>query len=613
MDYLRLCDLQELKAFRQPPQGVKLVMFAVLALFGEEESWPNAKKFLGNRSVLIRKITSLDIDSISLARARRVESYMMNPLLTPEYVQKSSRAAYVLFEWLKFVYQEYVDTHALTPSKIKKKVKRKKSVRTRPVEIPVVFQREGRLSQQTTDPVIVGAIHGLQSLTKRALSEMRTYHHPPDVVKQVSFAVLSIFGEATTWPNAQHFFGKHNLMSTFLSFDINRITPARAKRVRYFMNNELLQQHVIRKTSAAALCLWEWVEAVYKKYLAGKQNMEAEVKTKKTRRSARVTSRSMTSVTRRNTAPFPLASRSVGSLPSNNRNAKVPTKSNRVKVGKNRIVTKVSTPAFHTCCPPLTIDTLMELKSYSNPPEVVKHVCFAMLALFGEDTTWINAVQFLNRNDLIHKVNSFDLRSITSSRAKRVRAYVDNDVLTRELIQKTSLSALKLWEWVVAVYSVYKMSNPLGNKRVKLRRKINKRSVHSGPDAAAHRLSADEVCRGLHSLAKDAIFELRSFQNPPEIVKLVCFAMLALFGEDTSWLHAVQFLNKKDFINKLLAFDVHSITRRRANRVRAYVNNDVMTSDAIGRTSKAALCLWDWVCAVYNIYKMNRQRSIHSF
>jgi hypothetical protein len=236
-----------------------------------------------------------------------------------------------------------------------------------------------------------------------------------------------------------------------------------------------------------------------------------------------------------------------------------------------------------------------------------------MLALFGEDTTWINAVQFLNRNDLIHKVNSFDLRSITSSRAKRVRAYVDNDVLTRELIQKTSLSALKLWEWVVAVYSVYKMSNPLGNKRVKVRRKINKRSVHSGPDAAPHRLSADEVCRGLHSLAKDAIFELRSFQNPPEIVKLVCFAMLALFGEDTSWLHAVQFLNKKDFINKLLAFAVHSITRRRANRVRAYVNNDVMTSDAIGRTSKAALCLWDWVCAVYNIYKMNRQRSIHSF
>ena len=471
MSCLTLADLQELKSFNRPPETVKVVLYA---LFGEEESWINAKKFLGNRSNIISKMSSFDISSITPARAKRMELYFNHPSLSPDSICMASRAAYDLWQWLLVVYEDYQAMGGYVNFAPKKKKKKKKFTRkkqtkqslSQSVEIPHVFQEAG-CKRDTNDVVIIDAIRGLQLLTKNALTEMRSFNNPPELVKLVCFAVLSLFGEATTWPNAKHFFSKRDLMHSLLSFDANTLTSARAKRVRAYVINDVMTMDAIKRTSTAALCLWEWVIAVYNNYLARGPTRRpvrggagggggAVRRGKAPSGGVTLSRRSTPSVSRRSAAPFPLAASRSASISTATGNIATPTvvKRSRIKVFKK--VKQHQTDSI--CGRSLNPNALIELKSFQNPPEVVKLVCFAMLALFGEDTSWPSATQFLSKRDLMHRLLSFDVNCITLARAKRVRAYVDNDVMTVELIEKTSKAALCLWEWVTAVYNMYKMN-----------------------------------------------------------------------------------------------------------------------------------------------------------
>ena len=600
MAALTLSDLRELRSFNNPPDTVKIVVYALLALFGEDETWINAKSFLANRNHVMERIVTFDINEVTASQRKRLAMYLNYPLLTPEATSKASKSCHDLWHWLKTI-QQLVESNK---RKVKKS-KRKKKIRTvsHKVEIPSVFQ-EGDLGNETNDMIISKAIRGLKTLTRSSLIELSSFRNPPEVVKLVCYALMTMFGQATTHNNTRQFLNQRDLFQKLLHFDVRCITAARAKRLRSYMNNKLLTPLVIKRTSKAALCLWEWVCAVFQKYETTFRTQVTERKV--TQNKPTVTSvRSSSPYSQRNSSPFPLSCNRRNNRASNS--PKKIAKKKKIQMVRNAGVPNVTYGKF------LNTNVLYELRTFQNPPEVVKLVCFSMLALFGEETTWSNAIQFLNRSDLIQKLKQFNVKTVTVTKAKRIRVYMNNDILTSDNIGRTSKAALSLWEWICGVYNKYKMNNPTKRNLTRMKKRLQQVRKAEAASRNNVALSSDrfseDVNKGLLSLTKDAIFELRSFQNPPEVVKLVCFSMLALFGEDTTWPTAIHFLNQRDLMQKLQAFDVHTISYSRAKRVRVYMDNDVMTHELISKTSKAALCLWEWVCAIYKIYKASNVKT----
>lgn len=56
--------INELKAFTNPHNAVKMVMNSCCFLFGEKEDWENAKKLLGDMKFL-EKLEKFDLDTVS--------------------------------------------------------------------------------------------------------------------------------------------------------------------------------------------------------------------------------------------------------------------------------------------------------------------------------------------------------------------------------------------------------------------------------------------------------------------------------------------------------------------------------------------------------------------
>jgi len=52
LDALEKKDIQEIKAFASPPDAVKMVMEAILILFGRPTDWKSAKGLLGEMSFM---------------------------------------------------------------------------------------------------------------------------------------------------------------------------------------------------------------------------------------------------------------------------------------------------------------------------------------------------------------------------------------------------------------------------------------------------------------------------------------------------------------------------------------------------------------------------------
>ena len=135
MECFTLADLQELKSFHSPPPLVKLVVCAILALFGEEETWYNGKRFLNDRRALIHKLSCFDVKSITPDRARRVEAYLNNRSLSSASIRMASVASYDLWMWVNEVYQIYKSSGGesqSTPRRKKKVLKKRKKTQTRP-------------------------------------------------------------------------------------------------------------------------------------------------------------------------------------------------------------------------------------------------------------------------------------------------------------------------------------------------------------------------------------------------------------------------------------------------------------------------------------------------
>ncbi|CAG9819075.1 unnamed protein product [Phaedon cochleariae] len=135
----------------------------------------------------------------------------------------------------------------------------KKSIKIGEEEIQC--KRMADLAQVDLDeamPALEEAIRALDSLSKKDISEMKSYTTPPQKVKIVMEAVNILKGIEPTWEAAKRLLGEMNFLKDLKEFDKNHISDKTLKKIAtYTMNEEFIPDKVGAVSLAAkSLCIW---------------------------------------------------------------------------------------------------------------------------------------------------------------------------------------------------------------------------------------------------------------------------------------------------------------------------------------------------------------------
>ena len=111
-------DLQELKAFSNPPPAVALVMEGVNILLGKKPEWKEAKLTLGMMD-LMDQLKNYDKDNISPAILKKIKKYVVHEDMQVDRVAQVSSAAKSLCMWVHAMNTYSIVAKEVGPKKAK--------------------------------------------------------------------------------------------------------------------------------------------------------------------------------------------------------------------------------------------------------------------------------------------------------------------------------------------------------------------------------------------------------------------------------------------------------------------------------------------------------------
>ncbi|KAG6966008.1 hypothetical protein JG687_00005084 [Phytophthora cactorum] len=133
LNRLKKADIDEVKALKTPPAGVKLTMEVVCILFGQKpvskpdpdrpgkkinDYWEVAQKVvLSNANKFLENLLGFDKDNIPDAIITKVTPSMEDPNFTPEAIEKSSKACTAICMWARAMYTYHFVAKAVEPKK----------------------------------------------------------------------------------------------------------------------------------------------------------------------------------------------------------------------------------------------------------------------------------------------------------------------------------------------------------------------------------------------------------------------------------------------------------------------------------------------------------------
>ncbi|XP_078526452.1 dynein axonemal heavy chain 2 isoform X1 [Lissotriton helveticus] len=100
LEALNKKDLTEIKSYGRPPVLVETVMQAVMILRGNEPTWAEAKRQLGDQN-FIKQLINFDKDNISDRVLKKIGGYCAQPDFQPEIIGRVSLAAKSLCMWVR--------------------------------------------------------------------------------------------------------------------------------------------------------------------------------------------------------------------------------------------------------------------------------------------------------------------------------------------------------------------------------------------------------------------------------------------------------------------------------------------------------------------------------
>uniref|UniRef100_A0A8C6R755 Dynein axonemal heavy chain 2 n=1 Tax=Nannospalax galili TaxID=1026970 RepID=A0A8C6R755_NANGA len=100
LESLNKKDIGEIKSYGRPPAQVEMVMQAVMILRGNEPTWAEAKRQLGEQN-FIKSLIYFDKDNISDKVLKKIGAYCAQPDFQPDIIGRVSLAAKSLCMWVR--------------------------------------------------------------------------------------------------------------------------------------------------------------------------------------------------------------------------------------------------------------------------------------------------------------------------------------------------------------------------------------------------------------------------------------------------------------------------------------------------------------------------------
>ena len=107
-------------------------------------------------------------------------------------------------------------------------------------------------------------------------------------------------------------------------------------------------------------------------------------------------------------------------------------------------------------------------------------------------------------------------------------------------------------------------------------------------------------------MSKNKIAELRTYNQPPPAVNVVCQAIMTILGKDTSWASVKKEINDPDFMKKLKEYDKENMSQATIKKMEKYTHKNDMSREQVNQISEAAGAMWDWVLAMEAFAKANK-------
>ncbi|KAM7394625.1 hypothetical protein PAMP_021413 [Pampus punctatissimus] len=101
---LNPCDLEEVRHYRDPPDGVVKIMDAICLLFNRPPGWESAKQLLG-QSNFFQELEFFDRYRLTNEQLQQLGQIVQSPLFVPESVREVSKACESLCRWVQAVYE----------------------------------------------------------------------------------------------------------------------------------------------------------------------------------------------------------------------------------------------------------------------------------------------------------------------------------------------------------------------------------------------------------------------------------------------------------------------------------------------------------------------------
>ncbi|XP_054635114.1 dynein heavy chain domain-containing protein 1-like isoform X3 [Dunckerocampus dactyliophorus] len=181
-------DLEEVRHYREPPDGVVMVMDAICVLFDRPPGWDNAKRLFGQCN-LYKCLELFDFYGITDRQMRQLGQLITNPTFVPECVREVSRACEALSRWVLAVYRCGCMRHQLV---IRKQLDgRAKEAEARLQQIKSYMED---INHRLKDLRVK-----LQPVQKLLNEQLLLLHEAEDLERKAAYAVELLARHAEVW------------------------------------------------------------------------------------------------------------------------------------------------------------------------------------------------------------------------------------------------------------------------------------------------------------------------------------------------------------------------------------------------------------------------------